>query len=181
MRIGIRFFPYSFRAAMAENPVSLVYFQVLLLLIVANGAPIIARLFMKGQWSTPLDGGMTFTDGRPVLGKSKTYRGVFFSLVGTVFAAVVLGMPWEMGLMVGGLAMTGDCLSSFIKRRLGYDSGAMALGLDQIPESLFPLLGVWGWLSLSAMGIMATVGAFMAFDLFISPLLHKLGIREQPY
>jgi CDP-2,3-bis-(O-geranylgeranyl)-sn-glycerol synthase len=77
--------------------------------------------------------------------------------------------------------MTGDCLSSFIKRRLGYDSGAMALGLDQIPESLFPLLGVWGSLSLSATGMMATVGAFMAFDLIFSPFLYKLGIREQPY
>jgi CDP-2,3-bis-(O-geranylgeranyl)-sn-glycerol synthase len=181
MRIGFRFFPYSFRAAKSENPVSLVYLQVLLLLIVANGAPIVARLIMKGQWSTPLDGGATFMDGHPVLGKSKTYRGVAFSLVGTVLAADVLGMPWEMGLLVGGLAMTGDCLSSFIKRRLGYDSGAMALGLDQIPESLFPLLGVWGSLSLSATGMMATVGAFMAFDLIFSPFLYKLGIREQPY
>lgn len=166
---------------MSENPVSLVYLQVLLLLIVANGAPIVARLIMKGQWSTPLDGGMTFTDGRPVLGKSKTYRGVAFALVGTVLAAEVLGMPWEMGLTVGGLAMIGDCLSSFIKRRLGYDSGAMALGLDQIPESLFPLLSVWDPLSLSATGIMATVGAFMAFDLILSPFLYKVGIREQPY
>jgi len=159
----------------------MLYFQVLLLLITANGAPIVARFIMKDRWSTPLDGGMTFMDGRPVLGKSKTYRGMAFSLVGTVLAAEVLGMRWEIGLMVGGLAMTGDCLSSFIKRRLGYDSGAMALGLDQIPESLFPLLGVWGSLSLSAGGIMATVAAFMVFDLIISPFLYKLGIREQPY
>lgn len=159
----------------------MLYFQVLLLLITANGAPIVARFIMKDRWSTPLDGGMTFMDGRPVLGKSKTYRGMAFSLVGTVLAAEVLGMPWEIGLMVGGLAMTGDCLSSFIKRRLSYDSGAMALGLDQIPESLFPLLGVWGSLSLSAGGIMATVAAFMVFDLIISPFLYKLGIREQPY
>jgi CDP-diglyceride synthetase len=159
----------------------MLYFQVLLLLITANGAPIVARFIMKDRWNTPLDGGMTFMDGRPVLGKSKTYRGMAFSLVGTVLAAEVLGMPWEIGLMVGGLAMTGDCLSSFIKRRVGYDSGAMALGLDQIPESLFPLLGVWGSLSLSAGGIMATVAAFMAVDLIVSPFLYKLGIREQPY
>jgi len=120
-------------------------------------------------------------DGRPVLGKSKTYRGVAFSLVGTVLAADVLGMPWEIGLLVGGLAMTGDCLSSFIKRRLGYDSGGMALGLDQIPESLLPLLGVWGVLSLSAIGIMATVGAFMVFELIFSPILYKFHIRQHPH
>lgn len=159
----------------------MVYLQVLLLIITANGAPIIGRLVMKGRWSAPLDGGAIFMDGRPVLGNSKTYRGVAFSLVGTVLAADVLGLPWEMGLMVGGLAMTGDCLSSFIKRRLDYDSGAMALGLDQIPESLFPLLGVWSPLSLSALGIMATVGVFMAFELIFSPLLYKLHLRKHPY
>jgi CDP-2,3-bis-(O-geranylgeranyl)-sn-glycerol synthase len=159
----------------------MVYLQVLLLIIAANGAPIIGRLLMEEQWSTPLDGGATFMDGYPVLGKSKTYRGVAFSLVGTVLAADVLGVPWEMGLVVGGLAMIGDCLSSFIKRRLGYASGAMALGLDQIPESLFPLLGVWGSLSLSAMGIMVTVGAFMVLELIFSPVFYKLRIRKHPY
>jgi CDP-diglyceride synthetase len=159
----------------------MVYLQVLLLLIAANGAPILARFFMKGCWSAPLDGGTTFMDARPVLGQSKTYRGVAFSLTGTIVVAVVLGMPWKIGLIVGGLAMIGDCLSSFIKRRLGYTSGAMAVGLDQIPESLFPLLGVWNSLSLSAAGILATVVAFMAFDLIVSPFFYKLGIREHPY
>ena len=158
-----------------------VYLQVLLLIIAANGSPILGRLLMKERWSTPLDGGATFPDGRPVLGKSKTFRGVAFSLVGTILAADVVGMPWAIGLIVGGLAMTGDCLSSFIKRRLGYDSGAMALGLDQILESLLPLLGVWGPLSLSAMGIMATVGVFMAFELIFSPILYKFRIRKHPY
>ncbi len=159
----------------------MVYLQVLLLIMAANGAPIIGRRLLKGRWSTPLDGGVTFKDGRPLLGKSKTYRGVAFSLVGTILAADVVGMPWDIGLMVGSLAMTGDCLSSFLKRRLGYDSGAMALGLDQIPESLLPLLGVWGPLSLSAMGILATVGAFMVLELIFSRLLYNLHIRKHPY
>jgi len=159
----------------------MVYLQVLLLIMAANGAPIIGRRLLRGRWSAPLDGGVTFRDGRPLLGKSKTYRGVAFSLVGTVLAADVLGMPWDIGLMVGGLAMTGDCLSSFIKRRLGYDSGAMALGLDQIPESLLPLLGVGGPLSLSVIGMMATVVAFMVLELIFSPLLYKLHIRKHPF
>jgi hypothetical protein len=166
---------------MCEPDMDMVYLQIFLLIIVANGAPIVARVVMKERWNTPLDGGRTFIDGHPVLGKSKTYRGVTVSLAGTALAAYMLGLPWEMGLMVGGLAMTGDCLSSFIKRRKGYESGAMALGLDQIPESLFPLLGVWDWLSLSGMGIVAIVVGFTTFDLIFSPLLYKLGIREQPY
>jgi CDP-2,3-bis-(O-geranylgeranyl)-sn-glycerol synthase len=159
----------------------IVYLQLLLLIIAANGFPILGRLLMKGRWNTPLDGGATFLDGRPVLGTSKTFRGVIFSLVGTILAADVVGMSLMIGLIVGGLAMTGDCLSSFIKRRLGYDSGAMALGLDQILESLLPLLGVWGPLSLSAMGIMATVGVFLALDLIFSPILYRFHIRKHPY
>jgi len=159
----------------------MVYLQVLLLIMAANGAPIIGRRLLKGRWSTPLDGGVTFKDGRPLLGKSKTYRGVAFSLVGTILAADVVGMPWDIGLMVGSLAMTGDCLSSFLKRRLGYDSAAMALGLHQIPESPLPLLRVWGPLSLSAMGILATVGAFMVLELIFSRLLYNLHIRKHPY
>lgn len=159
----------------------MVYLHILLLIITANGAPIIGRLFLKGQWNAPLDGGAIFIDGRPVFGKSKTYRGVAFSLVGTALVADVLGLPWEVGLLVGGLAMAGDCLSSFIKRRLGYDSGEMALGLDQIPESLLPLLGVWGALSLSAFGIIATVVAFMVFELLVSPFLYTIHIRKHPY
>ena len=159
----------------------MVYLQMLLLIIAANGAPIIGRLVMKGRWTTPLDAGAIFMDGRPVLGKSKTFRGVAFSLVGTVLAADVLGISWEIGLLVSGLAMGGDCLSSFIKRRLGYESGSMALGLDQIPESLLPLLGVWDSLSLSAMGIITTVVAFMVLELIFSPLLYKLHLRKHPY
>ena len=159
----------------------MVYLQAFLLIMAANAAPIFGRLLMKGSWSTPLDEGMTFFDGHPLLGPSKTYRGVAFSLVGTVLAADVLAMPWEIGLVTGGLAMTGDCLSSFIKRRLGYASGGMALGLDQIPESLLPLLGLWGSLSLSAIGIIATTGAFMVFELFISPILYRFRIRKNPH
>jgi hypothetical protein len=53
--------------------------------------------------------------------------------------------------------------------------------LDQILESLLPLLGVWGALSLSAMGIMVTVGVFMTFELIFSPILYKFRIRKNPF
>lgn len=159
----------------------MVYLQVFLLIIAANGAPIIGRLLMRGRWSMPLDHGAIFPDGRRVLGDSKTFRGVVFALLGSILAADVVGLSWATGLIVGGLAMVGDCFSSFIKRRLGYESGAMALGLDQILESLLPLLALWGPLSLSATGIVVTVVAFAAFELLFSPLLYKFHIRKHPY
>ena len=76
----------------------------------------------------PIDGGVVFIDGRPLLGISKTYRGVAWSLIGTVLAGALVGLSWKISLIVSALAMMGDGLSSFVKRRFGYPSGAKALG-----------------------------------------------------
>jgi CDP-2,3-bis-(O-geranylgeranyl)-sn-glycerol synthase len=82
---------------------------------------------------------------------------------------------------VGLTAMLGDLLSSFIKRRLGMASSSMALGLDQIPESLLPLLAVAETFELSGSTIAWTVAGFVVLELTLSPIFYWLGIRNQPY
>jgi CDP-2,3-bis-(O-geranylgeranyl)-sn-glycerol synthase len=159
----------------------MIYLQLLFLIIVANGSPIIGRWIMKGYWEMPFDGGAVFIDGRPILGTSKTYRGLACSLVGTLLAGALVGLSWKISLIVSALAMVGDCVSSFIKRRFGYPSGAKALGLDQIPESLLPMLGLWNVLNLSALGLGLTVVIFVVVELVLSPIGHKLHIRKHPY
>jgi CDP-2,3-bis-(O-geranylgeranyl)-sn-glycerol synthase len=84
-------------------------------------------------------------------------------------------------LTVGAFAMLGDLVSSFAKRRLGRATSSQALGLDQIPESLFPLLAVHQRLGLQAWDIALLVGAFLVLELWLSRLLFRLGLREQPY
>lgn len=159
----------------------MIYFQLLFLILVANGSPIIGRLLLNGHLERPIDGSALFVDGRPILGTSKTFRGVLFSILGSSVAAVVIGLPWNIGLVVGVWAMVGDCLSSFVKRRLNMPSSSMALGLDQIPESLLPLLGVWQQLSLTLEGIAGTVAGFFVLELGLSAILYKLHIRRHPY
>jgi len=159
----------------------MIYLQLLFLIIVANGSPIIGRWFMNGYWEMPIDGGAVFIDGRPILGTSKTYRGLAFSLVGTLLAGALVGLSWKISLIVSALAMVGDCLSSFVKRRFGYPSGAKALGLDQIPEILFPMLGLWNVLNLSVLGLGLTVVIFVFAELVLSPIGHKLHMRKHPY
>jgi CDP-diglyceride synthetase len=159
----------------------MIYLQLLFLIIVANGSPIIGRWIMNGFWEMPIDVGAVFIDGRPILGTSKTYRGLACSLAGTLLAGALVGLSWKISLLVSALAMVGDCLSSFVKRRFGYPSGAKALGLDQIPESLFPMLGMWNVLNLSALGLGLTVMGFVVVELVLSPIRYKLHIRKHPY
>ena len=54
-------------------------------------------------------------------------------------------------------------------------------GLDQIPESLFPLLACRGALSLSVLDITIGVAVFFAGEVVISLLLYKVHIRDRPY
>lgn len=77
--------------------------------------------------------------------------------------------------------MMGDMTSSFIKRRFGLVSSSMALGLDQIPESLFPLLDCKDLLGISVAQIAVVVVVFLLIDLILSRLLFWLHIRKTPY
>ena len=117
-------------------------FRVLLVLAAANSAPVLAKKLFGKSLSYPVDTGFAFIDGRPIFGPSKTIRGLVFAAAASALCAVVLGFAWTTGLEMGLLAMAGDLISSFIKRRIGLTPSSMAVGLDQIPESLLPALAV---------------------------------------
>ncbi len=155
--------------------------QALLLLFVANGAPVAARLLMAGRFAMPLDSGKLFMDGRPLLGSSKTLRGLLSALLLTSLGAMLLGLPLIVGALFGFFAMLGDLLSSFIKRRCGIAPSGQALGLDQIPESLLPLLLLQSQLGLTLLDVMLVVVIFVVLELWLSRLLYRLHIRKRPY
>ncbi len=108
-----------------------------------------AAVLFKGKF--PMDFGKKFIDGRRILGKGKTWRGFFGGsvsgfLLGIIlnFLAPYLPQPWfppfgEMWRSALGVllllsfgAMIGDAFGSFIKRRLGIQSGGRAFLLDQL-------------------------------------------------
>ena len=60
--------------------------RLLLLLGAANTAPIVIKRVLGGRWNAPLDAGLRFVDGRPLLGPSKTVRGLVAAVVGSTFA-----------------------------------------------------------------------------------------------
>jgi CDP-diglyceride synthetase len=155
--------------------------KLLVLLALANGAPLVAGKVLGRRWAFPLDGGAAFFDGRPLFGRSKTVRGLVLAILAATAGSLLLGLGWKIGALLGALAMAGDLFSSFIKRRLGLTPSSPALGLDQIPESLFPLIGCRLLLSLTATEIVVVIGLFFVGEVLVSRLLYAFDLRDRPY
>lgn len=166
----------EFLGADLESPL-----KMLVLLVIANGVPILGKKIFGTAFSYRLDGGIKLRDGYPLFGPSKTVRGAVLSIAATALAAGALGFNWADGALIAALAMLGDLASSFIKRRLGRPSSSMALGLDQIPEALLPTLAFKARLGLTVWDIAGVVFAFILLELLLSRLLFRLHLRDQPY
>lgn len=155
--------------------------EVLVLLAAANGAPVMATRLLGSRWAWPLDGGLCLPDGRRLLGSSKTVRGVLVAVAVTAAAALLMGLGWRLGAIFGAASMAGDLFSSFLKRRMGIESSGQAVGVDQIPEALFPLLVCYRSLGLDPEGVVLLVVLFAVGQILVSPVMYVLGIRRRPY
>ena len=154
---------------------------VVCLALIANGAPVLGSRLFPGWLPWPVDFGLCLRDGRRVLGDSKSWRGLVAAVLVTALAAELIGLDWWLGAAAGAAAMLGDLCSSFIKRRMGLASGDMALGLDQVPEALFPALVLMGPLQLSMAEAVGAVLLFFVLGIPLSLLLYRLGLRKRPY
>src|SRR3954447_14617470 len=155
--------------------------RMMALLIVANGAPVVAKKVCGRRFSFPLDSGVMFSDGQPVFGPSKTFRGVAAAVLATAAASPLVGLKPTTGAKVGSAAMVGDLVSSFLKRRLNLPPSSQALGLDQIPESLIAMLACRDTLSLTASDVALGVALFFGGELALSRLLYRVHLRDVPY
>lgn len=159
----------------------LIFLELFVMLVLANGAPVVAARILGRRWSAPVDGGRLWRDGRPLLGASKTWRGVISGTLACGLFALVTGIELLFGLLFGLLGLIGDMMSSFTKRRAGLASSARAMGLDQVPEALLPMILAWYWLELSGLVVLGVVVLFTVSNIVLSPLLFRLGIRHQPH
>ena len=160
---------------------SMLSLQLLLLLAIANGTPILAKWLLQDRFSAPLDGGIILHDGEPLFGAAKTLRGIVLSIVCTAAAALLLHLDWRTGVWIAAMSMLGDLGSSFIKRRLHLPPHAPAFGLDQIPEALLPLVVIKAQFNLTSVDIAILLIAFIVLELALSRLLFWLKIRDRPY
>jgi hypothetical protein len=156
-------------------------FLMLILLATANGVPILAASLFGDRYNYPADGGLRLSDGRHLFGASKTFRGIILSLLITPLVSMALGVGPRFGLVVAVLAMCGDLISSFLKRRLNLQASDQARGLDQIPESLLPCLAGISFLGMRPLEVLQTVLLFYVIECAVSPLLFRMKIRNRPY
>lgn len=155
--------------------------ELLLLIIVANGAPVLFSYFLHHRASLPVDFGLILADKKRCFGDNKTWRGVLSSVIATALLAELLGFDYVTGLQLSSLAMIGDLFSSFIKRRFGQPPGARALFLDQVPESFLPAWWLMEEFALSLMQVIVLVIAFIIIEQALSFVFYKLGVRKNPY
>jgi CDP-2,3-bis-(O-geranylgeranyl)-sn-glycerol synthase len=152
--------------------------RFLLLLFAANAAPVIAKRAFGEFLAAPIDGGLKLPDGYPLFGRSKTVRGIVVSILCTAALAALIGIGLKTGAFIAAMAMIGDLVSSFIKRRLGLRPGSGAVGLDQIPESLFPALAYQNVFGLRTAEVFLITLSFLTCELAFSSLLQIARLRD---
>src|SRR4030081_2099006 len=101
--------------------------QLLALLTLANGTPIVAKKIFGPRFSFPVDAGTIFFDGRPLFGPSKTIRGIFISVLLTTASAPLVGLDLTIGAIVAGAAVAGGLFFSFVEPPLNFSPSSQAL------------------------------------------------------
>ena len=106
----------------------------------ANMAPVICKNIKF--LNTPVDAGIKLR-GKPIFGKNKTYRGLFFGIIFSIIVAFIqsqLTLPsllnyqfWPLiGLLLGAGAVLGDLVESFFKRQANIKPGKPWIPFDQL-------------------------------------------------
>ncbi|BFH73528.1 CDP-2,3-bis-(O-geranylgeranyl)-sn-glycerol synthase [Sulfurisphaera javensis] len=149
--------------------------------LVANGsAP-----FVKN--GTPIDFKRNFIDGRRILGDGKSFEGLLVALTfGTTVGVILskfLGIEWIIVSFVESFfAMIGDMIGAFIKRRLGLERGARALGLDQLDFVLGATLGLFlAKIQVNIYEFLSIVIIAFVLHILTNNIAYRLKIKSVPW
>jgi len=155
------------------------FIQLLLLIIIANGAPVLVRIIFGDYLNTPVDLGFTLSDNHPVFGSSKTWRGIFAALLMTSIAASLMNYPFVTGFLIASYAVIGDLSSSFIKRRFSMAPSSKAPILDQVPESLLPAFMMMRTFDLELSSVLWLSAVFLIIDMAMTYILYHWKVLKK--
>jgi len=157
---------------------------LVLFLIWIHFLPFLAHLVFHDRFAATVDGGIQWRDGRPVFGTHKTFRGIFAAFAGALVAAPLLGIGFWVAGAAAALAMAGDLMTSFLKRRLDKPSGTPMFGFDHGLEALLPLLALVPAMNLRAWQGIAALAAFIPLGFlgsrFWQYILYRPSVQNYP-
>lgn len=154
----------------------------------ANGSPVFGhRLAQNTFLAKPIDDFFPLS-WRPVFGSHKTIAGFIAGPVAGLLSLVVSYQvisthlqidPFLYASVQGELAVMGDAIKSWVKRKKGVPAGLPWLPFDQIDYLLLSIPCLWLLLPLSYMEVIYII--FQGFMLSIvgSSLSYMLGFKER--
>lgn len=172
----------------------LMIFQSLYFMLPAYVANMTPVFFRKVPFlDYPLDFKLKLNN-QPLLGKNKTFRGLFFGVLFAIVTAYIqyLFFPSKLsvadyfnwlllGFLLGFGALLGDAVKSFFKRRLGVRPGQRFLPWDQIDHAIGALVfGSFVFMPSLAM-IVTIIVASCVFQILAAHLGFYLGIRGEKW
>lgn len=155
----------------------------------------------------PVDGGKDWGDGRRIIGNGVTWKGFFSGTVLGTLVGVVLGIIGTFygdlsaltggvidlhvyGSILGGLilgflmafgALSGDLVGSFLKRRMGLQSGEPAPFMDQLDFVLGALILSLLVVRISWSFFIIIVVLSLVFHVGTNTIAYLLGIKDVWY
>jgi CDP-2,3-bis-(O-geranylgeranyl)-sn-glycerol synthase len=136
----------------------------------------------------PIDFGKKFSDGKPIFGQNKTFRGFFSGLavgtaVGLIESALFPEYPILFGFVLSLGALFGDLAGAFIKRRLGISPGDLLPVIDQVDfiigAILFSFLLFLQFMSVEL--VMAALIITPPIHLLTNFAAYKVGLKKHPW
>jgi CDP-2,3-bis-(O-geranylgeranyl)-sn-glycerol synthase len=160
--------------------------------IFANMSPVI---FQKVSFlDYPLDFNLQLKN-KPLLGKNKTYRGLFFGILIAILVIIIQKELYSymlnfsvinynqiniylLGFLLGFGALSGDALKSFFKRRLNIPSGKPWIPFDQIDWFLGALLLTGFYVHFSLKEIIISIIISILLHPLINLISYSLGLQK---
>ncbi len=169
----------------------LINFLILALYIIPMYAANPSAMFFGGK--TPLDLNKKFFDGKPFFGKGKTFKGTFFGILAGIIATLLLNQVMifysisfpanylYFGVLASIGAILGDIVGSFIKRRLGIESGKESPILDQLDFVIGGMILAFPIYVPELIEIIILIIATLIFHRLANFVAFKLKLKKVPY
>ena len=161
----------------------------------ANMAPVLVKKI--NLFVFPVDFGKKISNKR-LLGKNKTFRGLFFGVIFAVAVAYAQFLLYGLenfraislysydnwlffGFLMGLGALSGDLVKSFFKRRVGISPGDKFIPFDQVDFVIFSLAFIMPIFSLSINMFIASLLISFLLHIIVNHAAFYLNIRKEKW